>query len=100
MPQTADSDAWKRLVLQSMAPPAWLNDDGPFRDIVLSTRSRVMRNLRGKRFPHLAPLDELREIAESAVAALSGPNREVIRNASPAERDYLVACRLVSPDFD
>src|SRR5688500_2743429 len=100
MPQTADSDAWKRLVLQAMTPPAWLYDDGPFRDIVLSTRARVMRNLRGNRFPHQAPPDELRKISESVAGALAGPEREVIRNASPAERDYLVACRLVSPDFD
>lgn len=100
MPQTADSDAWKRLVLQAMTPPAWLVDDGPFRDIVLSTRARIMRNLRGKRFPHQAPPDELKEIADKVTQAFNDPSRETLRNATPAERDYLVACRLVSPDFD
>jgi protein arginine kinase len=96
-----DADSWKRIVLQGMAPPSWLSDDGPFREIVLSTRVRYMRNLRGRKFPHAASPIEMRETGEQIVAALGmvGPF-EILRSASPAERDYLVACRLVSPDFD
>ncbi len=102
MPSPAtDSDSWKRMVLQSMAPPAWLREEGPHRDIVLSTRVRFMRNLRGRRFPHRAAPDELRDILEVIKAAVSaGLNLELVSRPSPMERDYLVAGRLVSPDFD
>lgn len=96
-----DPDAWKRIVLQSMKPPAWLQSDGDVREIVLSTRVRHMRNFRGHRFTHAAGPEELREIgvrAKNAVLSIGG--YEIQQRVSPAERDYLIACRLASPDFD
>jgi len=97
---TADPDAWKRLVLQAMKPPAWLDQEGAHREIVLSTRVRHMRNLRGHRFVHTADAGELNEIASKVSRAIAQlGDFEVLRHATPAERDYLVACRLVSPDF-
>jgi protein arginine kinase len=96
-----DRSAWKRMVLQAMAPPAWLREAGPCRDIVLSTRVRYMRNLRGHRFPHTAAPYELQEILSLLKSAASAsPHWEALTRPSPAERDYLVACRLVSPDFE
>lgn len=95
-----DPDAWKRIVLRAMAPPEWLANEGAYREIVLSTRVRHMRNLRGHRFTHRADPSELREIEKKCTAAIGKLGAfDVQRNATPAERDYLVACRLVSPDF-
>jgi len=95
-----DPDAWKRIVLKAMSPPEWLAREGTHREVVLSTRVRYMRNLRGHRFAHLADSAELREIERQCTGAISRMGGlEIQRNASPAERDYLVACRLVSPDF-
>lgn len=97
---TADPDAWKRLVLQAMKPPAWLDQEGAHREIVLSTRVRHMRNLRGHHFVHTANPGELKEIEKEVTGAIVQlGDFEILRHATPAERDYLVACRLVSPDF-
>lgn len=98
---TLDRDAWKRIVLQGMAPPAWLREDGPERAIVLSTRVRIMRNLRGHRFPHHAAPGEPAEVLREIKAAVpDGSGLQWVGRASPAERDYLVACRLVSHHFN
>lgn len=102
------------MVLRSMAPPAWLSDDAPNNDVILSSRARVLRNLKGFRFPHCAEPSELEEV----LRLITGPTRqdrrktrpgslgdrspdglEVMRRISTAERNYLVGCRLVSPDF-
>jgi protein arginine kinase len=95
------ADSWKRMVLRSMPAPAWLSIDAPHSDIVLSSRTRIMRNLGGHRFPHHAEPDELRQVAREVLAAAksSGLDIEIIQNISNAERDYLVGCRLMSPDF-
>jgi len=101
MPATGNAEAWKRMVLRSMPPPAWLDRDAPHSDVVLSTRSRVLRNLRGRRFPHRADTDELQAVLKDVLHALkeSRVDLSVHRHISPAEREYLVGCRLASPDF-
>ncbi len=90
------------MVLREMPKPAWLSCDAPYGDVVLSTRARVMRNLRGRRFPGRASLEEMnrtmRDVLEAAVAA--GLDMEVNKSLTNAERDYLVGCRLVSPEFE
>lgn len=96
-------NSWRRLVLDSLPKPAWLAASGPLPEFVLSSRFRVMRNLRGHRFTHHAPVDELREIMAkllaSSGAASQGRRLVEQKQLSPTERDYLVACRLVSADF-
>lgn len=91
------------MVLDALPKPAWLAAPGPHSDIVLTTRARVMRNLAGHRFPHHASADELREVLDKVLESASDPDNhaplEVQRHVSPIERDYLVACRLVSADF-
>lgn len=93
----AAPDSFQRMALQAQAPPAWLLDPGPHADIVLSTRLRVMRNLTGHRFPHAADRAELTEIQTKVIAAAG--ELEVHRTLTNAERDYLVGCRLISPEF-
>lgn len=103
MTRTAgDAEAWKRLVLRSMPAPAWLGRDAPHSDVVLSTRSRLLRNLRGHRFPHRADGDELQLILKEILSSVrdSGLDFSIHRHISNAEREYLVGCRLASPDFE
>lgn len=90
------------MVLGSSPRPAWLSDDAPHVDVVLSSRTRVMRNLTGHRFPSRADVSELqmvmRKVLDSARDA--GLDLETFKGLTNAERDHLVACRLVSPDFE
>lgn len=90
------------MVLRAMPPPAWLGVDAPSSDVVLSSRARYMRNVRGFRFPNTASTEELVEVERLIVHANkeSGLNLEPFRQISNAEREYLVGCRLVSPDYE
>ena len=90
------------MVLQSMPKPAWLSEDAPHGDIVLSSRTRLMRNLQGYRFPNKAGEQELVNVMQATLEAAkeSQPHLEVFKGLTNAERDYLVGCRLVSPDFE
>jgi len=92
-------ESWKRMVLRA-SPPAWLAKDAPQGDVVLSSRSRVMRNLAGHRFPHRASAEELCEVLSKVSAAL-GPAEgyELHKGLASSELDYLVGSRLCSPDF-
>jgi protein arginine kinase len=92
------AETWKRLVLRSLPPPAWLSPDAPYSDIVLSSRCRLMRNLRGFRFPHHAPLAELERVCELIVSS-GRDGFEVHKRLTTPERDYLLGCRLLSPEF-
>lgn len=95
-----EAEAWKRMVLRSMPQPAWLSPDAPQVDVVVSTRARVMRNLRGHRFTHVASPHELVTISREILAAADPLGLETFRQISNAEREYLVACRLASPHFE
>jgi protein arginine kinase len=94
-----EAEAWKRMVLRSMPQPAWLSPDAPQVDVVLSTRARVMRNLRGRKFTHAATPHELVLMSREILDAAEGLGMESFRQISNAEREYLVACRLASPHF-
>jgi len=96
----SDSEAWKRMVLRSMPPPAWLGKDAPEGDVVVSSRVRFARNLDGIAVPHLATDDELAAVRDQVLESARPLELEVLKHVSEAERDYLVGCRLVSPDFD
>ncbi|GIK32158.1 MAG: hypothetical protein HND43_04020 [Armatimonadetes bacterium] len=100
-PGAPEADSWRELVMRSMSAPAWLKPGAPHDDVVLSTRARVMRNLRGFRFPHNAPPDELEQILASVSSSASQnlPNWTILSQLSPSERDYLIGCRLISPRF-
>jgi len=98
---TLRNEGWKRMVLRSLPPPAWLTGDAPDRDIAISSRVRYARNLVGERFVHHADADALRAIAdriETAVEA-SGLGLQRHRRLSPAEQEYWIGTRLISPEF-
>jgi len=95
---TSATEDWKSMVLRSLPTPAWLAPDAPESDVVLSTRARALRNLRGYRFPHAASKPELEQIQERVLSA-SGPRFEVLRQETWAERAYLLGCRMISPEF-
>jgi protein arginine kinase len=61
-----------------------------------------MRNLAEHRFPNSAGRKELEEIEGSVLSALTSAfaGGEVYRRISQAEREYLLVCRLVSPDLE
>ncbi len=85
-----------------MPKPAWLSGDAPHGDVVLSSRTRLMRNLRGHLFPNKASEAELMTIMDAILDASREvhPSLEIYKGLTNAERDYLVGCRLVSPDFE
>lgn len=95
----SNSEAWKKKVLRSMSVPAWLGPDAPDGDIVVSSRARYARNVRGVRFPHHADADELRRVAKQVEAALAPKGFKAHTRPTEAERDYLLGVRLISPDF-
>lgn len=95
-------DAWLRSTIRSSIQPAWLSIDAPAADIVLSSRCRALRNLRGHNFPHACQDAELETILNKVL----GGNKEsrlgldVYRSLTPAERDYFVVSRLCSYEFE
>lgn len=97
---SSQDSTFQQMVLQDV-PPAWLAAQAPEGDVVLSTRARVMRNLKGHLFPHRAPDDELLAIQAQVLKSAKAPKGglQAIERLSLAEREYLVGCRLVSPDF-
>lgn len=90
------------MVLRSMPKPAWLSEDAPQVDVVLSSRTRLMRNLQGHCFPNKAESQELQEVMRKILRAERDAQLgfEAYKALTNAERDYLVGCRLVSPDFE
>ncbi len=99
IPSQANSETWRRIVLKSMSPPAWLAADAADLDVVISSRVRFARNLFGYRYPHAADPADLNAILDAVRSAARRCQLEEARGMTPAEFDYLVGCRLVSPDF-
>jgi protein arginine kinase len=101
MTQRAQTDPWRRLVLGAFQPPAWLQSDAPHVDVVVSSRARFARNLVGYRFPHHLSADALREVRAKVIEASKGCELPLdqLRRTSEVERDYLIGCRLISPEL-
>jgi protein arginine kinase len=83
----------------------WLDADGPHADIVLSTRIRLARNLRGFRFAIRSADEDRREVlrlvSESARRAdsLKGGHTLVVADLRPAARQLLLERHLVSREL-
>lgn len=97
----SDSEAWRKMVLRSMSPAAWLVQDAPDNDVAVSSRVRFARNLRDFRYPHTADSEALREVQTLVRDTINAefPQLNEVTRITPAERDYLLGCRLISLDF-
>lgn len=83
----------------------WLETDGPYADIVLSTRIRLARNLRDFRFGIRAEASDRQEILDLATAAashtatLSDGTSLLMSRLSPASRRLLLERHVVSKEL-
>lgn len=100
MRQEAHSESWKKMVLRSMPSPAWLAADAPDGDVVVSSRVRYARNVVGFCYPHHASVEDLKALQALVKTSTTGLGLETFPRLTEAERDFLLGCRLVSPDFD
>ncbi len=92
-----EGDTWRRLALDALPTPAWLAEDGPQAHVVLSTRVRTMRNLRGRRFPARLEPEEAIDVMREIAAAATGLTARTSLTAD--EREGLVGARLLSADW-
>ena len=80
----------------------WLNGDGPHRQIVVTSRVRLARNLKGKPFPGWAKKAERIEVLKTAKAAvmqlpaMDDAFSENLEALSPLEKQVLVERHLIS----
>lgn len=80
--------------------PGWMRDAGPARDVVLSSRVRLARNLRGFVYPHHASLECLEAVDRCLAAAFRDRGDwQVLRDLSRQQRDALIHQRVISPEF-
>ena len=81
----------------------WLEADGPESDVVLSSRIRLARNIRGRVFPHRIGSEGKREIVEEVRSAcertegLADSAYWDLESLSEAERQVFVERHLASP---
>ncbi len=87
-------------------PPSWLDASGPTSDVVLSTRVRLARNLRGVAFPTMADRAGLERVRERILAAASAGNYLagalvlIMDESSQAQRRILVERHLAGREFE
>lgn len=85
----------------------WMQDDGPESDVVLSTRVRLARNVRGTPFPMLASpaqskvvMDQLLSVAENGRLNGLGPIETIrLSELTELEKLVLVEKHLISPNL-
>jgi protein arginine kinase len=80
----------------------WLSDEGPNRQIVVTSRVRLARNIAGKPFPGWAKKAERLEVMERVKASVEGlpemaeSYSEKLEALSPLEKQVLVERHLIS----
>jgi protein arginine kinase len=85
--------------------PSWVKAEGEAGDVVISSRVRLARNVKGFIFPNYADEKQLAAVNEAIGAAVKGSNalenlrRINIEELSPGERMTLVEKHLCSPQF-
>lgn len=83
----------------------WVNKIGRWDDLVISSRVRLARNIRGKPFSHWASSSDLERVASSALEALrcctAMRDSDAINAESlePSDRKYLVERYLISREL-
>ncbi len=85
--------------------PVWVGKANNAKDVVISSRIRLARNLKGISFPNYADEKQLASVNQEVLRALKektdiGPMLPIqIEEMSPAERMVLVEKHLCSPQF-
>lgn len=91
-----------------LAKSKWMEGSGPHADIVISSRIRLARNLKGIPFPQLLGEQQLMEVAAKIRKAIESPhvakqlgNLEYISldALTPLDRQILVEKHLISPQL-
>jgi protein arginine kinase len=93
--------------LQSMAArqAPWLTEEGPDRDVALSSRVRLARNVEAGSFSHITPADELCELRDGILGACHSVLQERgaqvwrMEDLEDLQRQFLVERHLVSVNF-
>ncbi len=86
-------------------PPSWLDASGPTSNVVLSTRVRLARNLRGVAFPARADRAGLERVRDRILAAASAGNYLagalvlIMDESSQSQRQILVERHLTGRGF-
>ncbi len=83
--------------------PAWARETGWDGDVILSTRARLARNVRGVPFPGRADTRQLQDVVASVQRAVDQPMKELaalravdVSRLDPPERAKLVDSHLIS----
>ncbi len=85
--------------------PTWVKNGGDADDVVISSRVRVARNLKGLPFPNYAHEKQLQETIQRVLSAINtaapfGPLQPLaLEELTPNERMVLVEKHLCSPQF-
>ena len=86
--------------------PVWLNGQGHQRDIVISSRVRLARNLENYRFPHGMNKEQMQELIRSVEATIKEPafikgvgrlSMLKLDELTALDREYLLEQHLISP---
>ncbi|MBQ4630284.1 MAG: protein arginine kinase [Clostridia bacterium] len=81
----------------------WYADDGDKSDVVLSTRIRLARNIKGIPFPNKMSVDDAKKVIDIVEKALDEMNYTFTKidlpSMSDAEKQKLVEERYISPAF-
>src|SRR5687768_5704549 len=89
----------------SREPSPWLDATGPHSEIVLSTRVRLARNLRGVPFSHRARDEQLVNVMQTVERAaessdpFGGGGLLRIHELTPLDRQFLVERHLASHEL-
>ncbi|MGE8207215.1 protein arginine kinase [Heyndrickxia sp. NPDC080065] len=91
----------------SQAVSSWMNQEGPYSDIVLSTRIRLARNFKQYKFPTLFNNEEAKEIISKVESVLQSSNIQdggkiellLMDDLQNLQKRVLVEKHLISPNL-
>ncbi|MBN2145425.1 MAG: protein arginine kinase [Candidatus Aureabacteria bacterium] len=85
----------------------WLNGTGPESDLVLSSRIRIARNIKGFRFPGKATSEDKKKILSIVESVVSSSKSSMLKGSlfvhihelDDVDRQFLVERHLISPEL-
>lgn len=86
---------------------SWINENGPYSGIVMSSRIRIARNIAGLPFPSIASIETSQKVVDMVRKSILESNSILsrdfdfvsLRNLNEVERYILVEKHLISPDL-